>query len=160
LIRNWIHPPPPKFVEPPVSLRGQAKRAAVPTPSLANLFTVRYYRNTRNPRSGNLYCGARVIIGRTIVASNRIRDDPGLAHRAPHGETGTQGRKQVVTKTDLVGRLARADIVALTCPLTPETEGSPARRIQPFSAAMSPPQDCANRDRMNAHGLGRSLQRP
>jgi hypothetical protein len=41
LIRNWIHPPHPKFIEPPVSLRGQAKRAKVPTPSLANLFTVR-----------------------------------------------------------------------------------------------------------------------
>ena len=43
----------------------------------------------------------------------------------------------MVAKTDLVAALARADIVALGCPLSSETVGSSTRRIQPFWAAMS-----------------------
>jgi hypothetical protein len=50
---------------------------------------------------GNRYRGARAIRGRTIVASNRIHDDPRLARRA-RGKP--EVANQVVAKTDLAGR--------------------------------------------------------
>ena len=63
-----------------------AKRAAIPTLRLANLFTVHLLPySTRNPRSANHCRGERATMGRTIVAFNRIRDGPVLVRRTPQG---------------------------------------------------------------------------
>ncbi|MBV8794580.1 MAG: D-2-hydroxyacid dehydrogenase [Hyphomicrobiales bacterium] len=53
---------------------------------------------------------ARAFDMRVIGVRRTARPEPGLAD-------------QVVTQADLAQALARADVVALTCPLTPETEG-------------------------------------
>jgi phosphoglycerate dehydrogenase-like enzyme len=53
---------------------------------------------------------ARAFDMRVIGVRRTARLEPGIAH-------------EVVAQADLAQALARADVVALTCPLTPETEG-------------------------------------
>jgi hypothetical protein len=102
-----------------VSLRGPAKRAAVSTPRLANLFTVRLLAyNTKNPRSAIAVAALersaggeslRPIVFTMILASPAVHvANPGsLTMSSPNP-----------TSPDV-----RVDIVTLTCPLTPEAEG-------------------------------------